>query len=301
MSGTGRVETAIAMSLERFADAGAVEAAEEDDDELVAADAVVLARADAYPDALAGTALAADANAPLLITSSDELVDIVGDEIDRVLGGDGTVHFVGGTVALDASVEETVASLGYSVERHSGETRFETAGAVASALGDVSQALITTGLDYPDALTAGAAAGANDGAVLLTAGEDPHEAVDAYLGEFDGEVSAVGGPAASAYPDANAIYGPTRDETAVAVAEAFFDQPAAFGVAVRTDYPDALAGGAHVTHYGGPLLLSYTEELPAETLGWLQAQTETAERGFAYGGTAAISDDVIDDIESVFD
>src|SRR5699024_3731646 len=81
----GRVEVAIAASQHRFGDGEA--------------SAVVLARADEYPDALAGTALAAEYDAPLLITSSDELVDAVGDELTRVLGDDATVYLTGGIEA----------------------------------------------------------------------------------------------------------------------------------------------------------------------------------------------------------
>src|SRR5699024_1991662 len=131
LSGEGRIETALAISQEQF-----------DDHQ---ADAVVLARADQYPDALAGTALAAAGNAPLLITSSDDLVEAVGTEITRVLGGEGVVHLVGGTAALQPTVEQQVTQLGADVVRHEGPTRFETAAAVAHTLGEVDHVLITTG------------------------------------------------------------------------------------------------------------------------------------------------------------
>ncbi|HLS00801.1 MAG TPA: cell wall-binding repeat-containing protein, partial [Beutenbergiaceae bacterium] len=279
----GRVEVAIAASQHRFGDGEA--------------SAVVLARADEYPDALAGTTLAAEHDAPLLLTSSDQLLDNVADEIARVLGDDGQVFLAGGTAALDETVEDAAGDLGYELARLGGQTRFETAGLIAEELGERSQVLVTTGLDFPDALTAGAAASANDGVVLLSAGEDAHDVVDDYLDGFDGEVTAVGGPATRAYPDAEAVMGATRDETAVAVAEAFFDEPVAFGVARRDDYPDALSGGAHIAAYEGPLLLTYTEDVPAETAQWL-TNTDAA-GGFVYGGTAAVSEDTFDELEDL--
>lgn len=280
IAGTGRIETAIATSQDRFATAG------DDADDRVTADAIVLARADEFPDALAATPLAARANAPVLLTTSDGLVDAVADEITRVLGTAGVVHLVGGTVALDQTVEAAVAALGHDVVRHSGETRFETAGAVAAALGAVDQVLITTGLDHPDALTAGAAAAAGNGAVLLTGGDDTHAVVDAYLADFDGAVWAVGGPAARAYPQATSLVGATREGTAVAVADALFDDSAVVGIAVRDGYPDALAGGAHIAHLGGPLVLTHTDHVPDETAAWLVDQP--LDDGFVYGSTGAI-------------
>src|SRR5699024_2295267 len=109
----------------------------------------------------------------------------VADEIARVLGDDGGVFLTGGTAALDETVEDAVDGLDYDSTRLGGDTRFETAGLIADELGERSQVLVTTGLDFPDALTAGAAASANDGVVLLSAGEDAHEVVDEYLDGFD--------------------------------------------------------------------------------------------------------------------
>lgn len=284
LAGAERIATAVTISQDRF------------DDE--AADAVVLARADDYADALVGAPLTAAVNAPLLITWSDALVDDVRDEIARVLGGSGVVHLVGGSSALDDVVEAQLAELGYAAVRHSGATRVETAVAVAEAIGDVDHVLIATGADFPDALTAGAAAAANRGVVVLTPGDDPHERVDAYLATTDANVWAIGGPASRAYPDAVGVVGAAREETAVAVAEAFFDQPQVFGLARSDDFPDALAGGAHSGANGGPLLVTPTAFLSAAVTGWL-ADVGAVPAGFVYGGTAAIDDEVLHQIEEI--
>ncbi|MBA2317137.1 MAG: S8 family serine peptidase [Euzebyales bacterium] len=283
LSGPGRIETAIAISQDSFGDGEA--------------NTVVLARADDYPDALAGTPLAVTANGPLLITSSNDLVDIVADEIARVLPAGGTVHVLGGQAALDATVQAQLTDLGYQVARIFGATRFETAVAIADFLGDPDQLLITTGVDYPDALAAGTAAAVNTGAVLLTAGDQPHPAVDAYLAEHGGaDTYGVGGPAARAYPDATPVFGTTRDGTAVAVAEEFFDAPPVAGFARRDAFPDSLAGGAHSGRLGGPLLLTYTDTLSVESERWTCDNADGITHAYAYGGTAAISQVVVDAI-----
>src|SRR5690625_582221 len=96
LSGENRVETALAISQDRWTDECVGEF-----------DSVVLARADVYADALAGTPLAAEVEAPILITASNELYDNVAAEIDRLLpDGDGTVYLLGGTEALDETVED---------------------------------------------------------------------------------------------------------------------------------------------------------------------------------------------------
>src|SRR5699024_5417745 len=102
---------------------------------------------------------------------------------------------------------------------------------------------------------------------------------------------AIGGQATNAYPDLTGVFGPTRDGTAVAVAETFFDDPTHVAVSRRDDFPDALAGGAHIGPYGGPLLLTYTEMLSEETAQYLES-VETPMGAYVYGGTAAVSDEV---------
>jgi hypothetical protein len=177
--------------------------------------------------------------------------------------------------------------------RISGPSRIETAIAIAGFLDDPETLLITTAFDFPDALAAGAAGGAVGGAVLLTTSDAPHPAVDAYLARRRAAaVFAVGGPAVRAYPAVAGVSGPTREETAVAVAERFFDSPSVVGIARRDDFPDALSGGTHIARLGGPILLAPTAALhPASSAYLCATPVETA---FAYGGTSALSSATFD-------
>lgn len=286
--GPDRIETAVEVSRASFGDGEA--------------GTVVLARADDYADVLAGTPVAAGADAPLLITPSDDLAGVVADELRRVLPAGATVHLLGGEVALDASVAQQVIDLGYEVVRLAGPTRVETAIAIAGFLGDPDELLITTGFDYPDALAAGTAASQAGGAVLLTTSEAAHPAVDAYLAGRDGaRVHAVGGPAVRAYPAVAPVMGSTRDGTAVAVAETFFTAPEVVGFAGRGAFPDALAGGAHIARLGGPLLLTSSDTLSTEAAQWTCANGDSLQTAYTYGGTAALTDDVMDAIHRALD
>ncbi len=283
IGGDGRVATAIAASQDLFGDGEA--------------GAVVLARADVYADALAGTPVATSKDAPLLLTATDALDPAVADEIERVLPPGGTVFVLGGQVALDDAVSAAVEALGHPVERLAGLTRVETAIAIAQQLGDPDEVLLTTGFDFPDAFSAGAAA-QGQRAVLLTAGATSTPTLDAYLEANDPTTFAVGGPAATAFPDAARVVGATRAGTAVAVADRFFDDPAVAGVARSDDFPDALVGGAHVAALGGPLLLTASGELPEETAGYLE-RTDSIRTAFVYGGTDAVAVDVEDALRDV--
>ncbi|MDO8886205.1 cell wall-binding repeat-containing protein, partial [Candidatus Oleimmundimicrobium sp.] len=99
LSGATRVETAVAVSVKKYA-------------ATAAADNVVLARKDMFPDALAGGVLADAKIAPILLTSSTSLDGAAKDEINRSLNGAaGTVYILGGTGAISADVENAVKAL----------------------------------------------------------------------------------------------------------------------------------------------------------------------------------------------
>ena len=116
ISGADRIDTANAISQSSFPGVGT-------------ASAVVLARADSFPDALAGTPLAAAKSAPLLLTGSSSLDSRTLAEIQRVLTPGKTVFLLGGTAALSSSVESAITQAGYQVVRFDGVDRFDTADA----------------------------------------------------------------------------------------------------------------------------------------------------------------------------
>ena len=266
------------------------------------AGAVVLSRSDEFADALAGTPLAARRGGPLLLTPSASLLPVTMQEIERVLPPGGTVYLLGGEAALAPTVADSLRAAGFQVERLSGANRFETAVAIATEVGSTQAILLTTGLNFPDALAAGAAASANGGVVVLSADQTPHPATLAYLADHPGVPQyAIGGPAVAAHPTAQAVSGPTRHDTAVLVAEEFFSAPEVAGIARSDLYADALGGGAHIGGLGGPLLLTPTDALPAVVEQHLTANAPSLRGAFLYGGQSAISSQVEQAVEAAIE
>lgn len=293
LAGDDRVATSIAISQNSFLPESAT--------------AVVLARADRFPDALAGTPLAVEVGAPILLTGTDALDPRVEEEIARAMGEGGTVHLLGGEDALSPAVADRLTQLGYDAPRIAGADRFGTAAAVLDALSGVERILVTTGYRFPDALAAGAAAAATDGAVLFSAAGEPVPATDAAIaGSEAGEVVAVGGPAAAAYPAYEAVAGSDRNATAIAVAERFVPDARYVGLARQggdgtdTDdgFADALTGGVHVGRLGGPVLLTGTAELDVRTAEYLRGDAATVVRTYAYGGPSALTAAVVGQAEA---
>jgi putative cell wall-binding protein len=280
LAGADRIATAIEASKDQFADGKA--------------GAVVLSRSDAYADALAGTPLAAELDAPILLAPTAQLDPRTLGEIRRVLPAGGEIHLLGGSSAISPTIASQLAHEGYILFRHAGPDRYATAVAVAKAVGTPAQVLLVTGLDFPDGLTAGAAAAHVGGVVLLTDGATMPAVTKAYLAAHpDVPVTAIGGPAASAAPAAEAIVGVDRYDTAVAVARKLF--PFTLGsvnLASGEGFADALAGGAHAARDDAPLLLTSRGTVPEVVAQLLRARLR--DELVLLGGPSAIRTPALD-------
>lgn len=278
VGGVDRIDTAILLSQERFADD--------------MAGAVVLARSDDFADALAAVPLTKGVDAPLLLTKV--LLDPrVADEIDRVLPVGGTVFLVGGELSLAPSVEAALVGKGYIVERLAGTDRYETAIAVAEKIGAPQNILVASGLNFPDALSSGPAAAWGHGVVVLTADDRMPNVTASYLAtQPEAFKYAVGGQAAAAAPALTPIVGLDRYETARLVAEEFFEFPMGVGISNGLYFPDALSGGADAAAQDWPLLLTKFDSLPLQTRAFIETHPSVI-RVDVYGGPGVISNDVI--------
>ena len=279
VAGEDRIATAIAVSRRSFPASQS-------------ASAVVLAHADSFADALAGTPLAARKDAPLLLTTSDSLDPRTLSEMQRVLAAGKTVFVLGGTAALSPPVEAALTAAHYEVVRLGGEDRFATAVTIAhDGLGDPATLLVADGRGFPDALSAGTAAAKAGGAVLLSNGASPAPATSDYLSRRGGlALISVGGPAAAAYPSGERIVGADRYDTSQMVASRFFTSPTTFGLASGTDFPDALSGGAGVARSGAPILLTAPAGLPTVIRRYLGTNATSILGGVLFGGDAAVSE-----------
>ena len=287
LAGVDRVDTAVKISQNAFPANGS-------------ANAVVLARGDLFPDALAGAPLAVNKGGPLLLANLVAGATTVDArtvaEIQRVLTTGKTIHVLGGPTAIPDSMLQQLTALGYLAPRQfAGVDRFQTAVLIAqTGLNNPPNLFLASGVNFPDALSAGPAAArvAGGGAILLTNANVMPAFTSQYLATRAGAtVFALGGPAAAAggAPAGNQIIGVDRYATAVMVATRFFPNPTAAGIASGEAFPDGLTGGAHIGKIGGPLLLTAQASLPANVASYLTSVKATLTQLFIYGGTAAVS------------
>ena len=171
---------------------------------------VVLATGEAFPDAVAAGPLASAAGAPILLTSGSSLrADVkayLADNMDTGAGcalGVPTVHIIGGTSAVPASIETEINTMGIDTNRIAGANRYETAVAIAETIeaiiGGAYCAVLVNGNGFADALAAGPFAAAAGCSIQLVNADSIPAATAAWHAshceDLEGQIAVAGGEA----------------------------------------------------------------------------------------------------------
>jgi len=130
-----------------------------------------IATGENFPDALAGGAAASHAGGPLLLVEKDAVPPAVATELTRLKPK--RIVILGGSDVVSAAVATALQAFTVgNVTRDSGADRYETALATSQHAftdGFGGTAILATGENYPDALSAGSLFSGHHGPVLLTA------------------------------------------------------------------------------------------------------------------------------------
>ena len=260
-------------------------------------DAVVVATGKNFADALAGSYLAVQKNAPIILTNGkDDNVAQLHDYITANVVTGGKVYILGGEAAVPASVE---AIDGYDVVRLAGKSRYETNLAILEEAGiEGTELIVATGKTFADSLSASAAKLpillVKPGAALA----DEAKAIAANMSKFyiiggEGAVSVDIAAKLAAYGEVVRVSGKTRYETSVAVANTFFADVEEAVVANGKNFPDGLCGGPLAAAMNAPLILTADGKTDAA----VDYMAEKAvEAGFVLGGTGALADESVVDV-----
>ena len=269
-------------------------------------DTVFLATGENFPDALSAGPLAVKLGGPVLLTPRSGLTASVIAELERLAPG--RVTIVGGTVSVPTAIETQLRSvLGpeLAIDRLGGADRFAASRTIVSA-GVASTGAPTvylaTGLNFPDALSAGAAGGSLGRPVILVNGRNSaiDDATLQLLDDLDTtKVLIAGGPNSvsegirtslqSHGITVQRLSGADRFEASAGInAEAF--PSGALGdayLATGLNFPDALAGSVLAARKGAPLYVTPTDCVPASVLAQLQARS--VDRVTVFGGLNSLS------------
>lgn len=281
LQGATPVEAAVSFSRAAFPD-GALEAA--------------LGRDDNFADSLASGVL--QNNAPLLLTATATLAPATSSELKRL--GVKTVHILGGHAAVSPAVEQQLVASGYTVRRHRGATRIDTAVEIARAIvPSASEVLIArafgSGEDatqaFADSLAAGAWSASSGSPVLLTETEKLSTPTQAYLQSKTptrayvvGGTSAVGDAVLTQIRalgiEAERVSGPTRFDTAIEVNKrrgisgvTDTDEVVLLEGQAAGAWAPGFASAAYAAVERAPVLLASGSTLPAPTSAYLDGGT----------------------------
>jgi putative cell wall-binding protein len=268
ISGSDRYAAAVGISQSGFPDTAPV---------------VYLVSGEKFPDALSAAPAAAKEGGPLLLTTSASLPTVVRDEIARL--DPARIVVVGGVNSVSENVLTTLRTLAPTVERQAGDDRYAASRNLVDAVfGDAGAEVlyVATGANFPDALSASAAAGAKDSPVLLVPGGSStlDSATIALVNQLAPDAIRIAGGVNSVSPGIQAaltglapsvtrLGGADRFAASQAINQDAFATAPSIYVANGFNFPDALAGAALAARNTSPLYVTPTtclaQGLAAET------------------------------------
>jgi putative cell wall-binding protein len=258
IAGADRYSASAAMSLAAFPDGGA------------GAPVVWVASGEKFADALSAGPAAAQQGGPLLLTSSTSLPPSVKAEIQRLHPA--RIVLVGGVNSVSDLVRTELTNLA-PTSRISGADRFEVSRRIAKEVfgSSAPRVYVATGNDFPDAVSAGAAAAARRNPVILVNGHASAadaETKAALVALGAKSITVVGG-ASSVTPGVVTSLGTVAPTTRLAGADRYAASLAASNdvyptaktvfIATGVGFPDALVGAALAARKAGPLFLVPSE------------------------------------------
>lgn len=262
-------------------------------------DNIIIANGSNFADALAGTYLAKQKNAPILMyhgKNTDELHRYINENLKSA----GTVYILGGLNVLPQELEHGLD--GFYVKRLAGATRYETNIEILKEAGVTDQEiLVCTGTSFADSLSASAV-----GKPILLVNNKTKKLSNVqkeYLSSISSDkFYVIGGEnavsenfeiALRAYGATERLGGATRYETSVEVAERFFDTPDNVVLAYSMNFPDGLCGGPLAMVMNAPLILTATNKT---TVADAYIENNRISAGTVLGGVGLISDEAVTEI-----
>jgi putative cell wall-binding protein len=289
LAGADRYATAVAISKQYSA----------------GVDVVYIATGANYPDALSAAPAAAAQGGPLLLTPAKTLPSNVKAEIVRLKPK--AIVVVGGSAVVSKAVYTALAGLTPHIRRDAGIDRYDTSRVITTRAfpAGAKKAYFATGANFPDALSASAAAGSSASPVILVNGlarsiDSKTAALISRLGVTTAKIAGGTGVvssgiesslrAQSTITSVQRLAGADRYATSRAINHAAFaTAPQAF-FAVGTGFADALAGAALAGRNSAPLYVVPRSCVPSVVISDL-TNFGTVQR-VLLGGTAVLTSGV---------
>lgn len=268
---------------------------------------VIIARGDLYTDALSGGPLSALEGAPVLLTGTKALPTTTITELNRISPDKAII--LGGTGSVSSNVETQLRNLGIqNIQRIGGKDRFEVSAGVAKQMADYSDtAIIASGLNFPDALSASGMAGYAGMPILLVGTSTVPDSIQTFIKNNPDirNFIIVGGPAtvsdsvktkikqlrSGAIVDR--IGGLNRYQVSINAAnygiENYGMDLSSLVVARGDVFADALSGSPLASYAGAPILLTTSTKVENNVYNYLKQHQGKTDFMYILGGTGSIT------------
>ncbi|WP_411678743.1 cell wall-binding repeat-containing protein [Clostridium thailandense] len=264
-------------------------------------DYVVLVSGENFPDGLSAAPLARKYDAPILLTQKEKLNDVVLNEIQRLQTKN--VFIVGGTGVISKNIEDTLNSLKISCTRLQGQDRYETSIKVAELIGTKNGAFISSGENFPDALSASSIAASKQMPILFSASNSLPSSVKDYIDANNinnfyvtGGTGVISDAALSGLNNVKRLSGIDRYSTNLSIINEFSKDINFSNVyfASGENFPDALSASAAAAKNSSPILLANGAYTRAKSI--IDANSQAISTIKILGGTSIIPDSLLQKI-----
>ncbi|TGE34709.1 cell wall-binding repeat-containing protein [Desulfosporosinus fructosivorans] len=266
-------------------------------------DYAVLAYGENFPDALSAGVLAKKYNAPILLTSSNDLPAVTKQALTDLHAKN--VFIIGGTGVISTSIETKLQEMGIITMRIAGYDRYDTAIKIAQQLNMPSELIVTTGEDYPDALSIAPIAALKQIPIILVPKDNLPDSVKNYIATLSvtktyviGGSSVIDDSVFNQFTNPERIVGADKYERNIAINQRFgndFD-PNSICLATGEGFADALTGALYAAKEKAPIILVNNSSSSANTKGYYQNRYADASKVYVFGGTAVVSDTVVQNL-----
>lgn len=275
-----------------------------------------------FPDALAATPLAKKYDAPILLTTTNNLSSATKQTLADLQVKN--VFIIGGTGVISTNIESEIHKMGITTTRISGKDRYDTSYNVNQYLeGEKNTPIVISyGGNFPDALAISSFAAFNNWPILLVQTDalpekmkdfiSDNQPSDIYITGGVGVISAnIESQIKSIAPNAiiTRFAGQDRFDTATQIIQEFSSSPQNLYLASGFGFADALAGSVFAAKSGDPILLidPSSPVVPPSLVEYLSKLHDTNDNLniTCFGGAAvvppSVSNNVTDFLEGTLD
>ena len=265
-------------------------------------DYVILVNGNNFPDALVAAFVARQYNAPILLSQKDYLPQatkqmLIDLKVKKVI-------LIGGEAVLGYS-HDVFWNMGIEATQWAGEDRYATAIVAASQFANFSEIVITTGEDFPDALSVSSIAAYKNMPIILVPKDNIGHHTQAFIQQFHitktyviGDTDIISENVSKQFPNPERITGMTKYDRNINIINRF--RPDINGenvlIATGSNFADALAGSAYATKINSPIVL-VDNILSSSTRNYLNSNLE-GKNVYILGGERAVSSSIINNLSN---